>query len=69
MGSVRFELTIDGSLRDASVLQRIITLSEDPIVHHLHHAKTAGARRHAGLGHDPLASTMSTSDVFKCWFD
>ena len=53
VGSVRFELTIDGSLRNASVLQRIITLSEDPIVHHLHHAKTAGARRHAGLGHDP----------------
>ena len=30
VGSVRFELTIDGSLRHASVLQRIITESEDP---------------------------------------
>ena len=32
VGSVRFELTIDRSLRYASVLQRIITESEDPFV-------------------------------------
>jgi hypothetical protein len=32
VGSVRFELTIDGSLRYASVLQRIIIKSEDPFV-------------------------------------
>ena len=31
VGSVRFELTIDGSLRHASVLQRVITDSADPL--------------------------------------
>ncbi len=74
VGLVRFELTIDGSLRHASVLQRVIIESREttkgykrdcpaktghelsrPIVHHLQHknAKTAGARRHSGLGHNP----------------
>jgi len=54
VGSVRFELTIDGSLRHASVLQRIIINSGDPlfIIHTTR--KTAGARRHSGLGHDPV---------------
>ena len=32
VGSVRFELTIDGSLRHASVLQRVITDSADPLL-------------------------------------
>ena len=57
MGSVRFELTIDGSLRHASVLQRVITnFIRRPIALHLQHrnAKTAGARCHSGLGHDPI---------------
>jgi hypothetical protein len=31
VGSVRFELTIDGSLRYASELQRVITNSADPL--------------------------------------
>jgi hypothetical protein len=74
VGLVRFELTIDGSLRHASVLQRVIIKHRNPdkvhdalsdrcqrdkfsrpIVHHLQHrnAKTAGARRHSGLGHNP----------------
>lgn len=61
MGSVRFELTIDGCLRyelAASVLQRIITKSVDPGIIICTNSKTVGARRHAGLGHDPLCSNM-----------
>jgi hypothetical protein len=56
VGLVRFELTIDGSLRHASVLQRVIILnSVDPLFIICEHenAKTAGARRHTGLGHNP----------------
>jgi hypothetical protein len=58
VGSVRFELTIDGSLRHASVLQRVIT---DQETHCSSCAKTAGARRHSWLGHDPPLSILSTS--------
>ena len=58
VGSVRFELTIDGSLRHAR--EHDIYVSA-PTGHHpkcqethcSSFAKTAGARRHAGLGHDP----------------
>jgi len=66
MGLVRFELTIDGSLRTTactdwfgehlSVLQRFLIVLPRrerlgrPVVHHL----SAGAHRHAGLGHSPL---------------
>ena len=75
MGLVRFELTIDGSLRitafdsilceHISVLQRFLTdrprrvdLSR-PVVHHL----SAGAHRHAGLGHSPIFILGSTSSI------
>ena len=54
VGSVRFELTIDGSLRHASVLQRIITIQKTHCSSFAQKTrKTAGARRHSGLGHDP----------------
>src|SRR5512136_189425 len=51
VGLVRFELTIDGSLRHASVLQRVIIRFQE--THCSSPAKTAGARRHSGLGHSP----------------
>jgi hypothetical protein len=58
VGLVRFELTIDGSLRHASVLQRvIIELTQETHCSSsasTKNAKTAGARRHTGLGHNPV---------------
>ena len=82
VGLVRFELTIDGSLRHASVLQRVIIKhpgthtsypvllltgvrkmnSGDPlfIICSTKNAKTAGARRHSGLGHNPPVTLGTT---------
>ncbi len=72
MGLVRFELTIDGSLRKRQVLGDLIfeqhvqcsngssslTASGSlgrPVAHHNTRIApvSAGARRHAGLGHSP----------------
>jgi hypothetical protein len=77
MGLVRFELTIDGSLRTTactvlfgehlSVLQRLLIVLPRrerlgrPVVHHL----SAGAHRHAGLGHSPLARIVKYLSSFK----
>ena len=78
MGLVRFELTIDGSLRTTafnsigsgehlSVLQRFLIVLPRrerlgrPVVHHL----SAGAHRHAGLGHSPLTRIVKYLSSFK----
>ena len=64
VGLVRFELTIDGSLRHASVLQRVI-IHDCQQTHcsssaSTKNAKTAGARRHSGLGHNPFGHSRQT---------
>ena len=75
VGLVRFEHTIDGSLRitaldsilceHISVLQRFLTDRprrvdlSRPVVHHL----SAGAHRHTRLGHSPISILGSTSSI------
>ncbi len=58
MGSVRFELTIDGSLRYVKrFLHPIMESGNYSFIIKLVRSitiNTAGARCHSGLGHDPL---------------
>ena len=61
VGSVRFELTIDGSLRQALNFSGSRVVVSAPAGHHQisrpdssSYANTAGARRPSGLGHDPV---------------